>query len=106
MFGFVLTRHVTDETTNKYWNQSVKLIQLYYPSHPIVIIDDASNQIFVKSFDEYNNLTIIQSEFPHRGELLPYLYYIKYQWFPRAIFLHDSTFLHMTIPFDTIRLPV
>ena len=77
-YGFIITRHVNSEKTNRYWNQSVKLIRTYYPLRQIVIIDDNSNQEFVKADFDYKHLTIIQSEFPQRGELLPYYYYLKY----------------------------
>ena len=48
-FGFIITRHVTSKTTNNYWNHSVKLLRTLYPLKKIVIIDDNSNQEFVKS---------------------------------------------------------
>ena len=80
-YGFIITRHVNSENTNKYWNQNVKLIRTFYPLRQIVIIDDNSTQEFVKADHQYKNLTIIQSEYPGRGELLPYIYYLKYKWF-------------------------
>ena len=70
-YGFILTRHVNSEQTNKYWNQCVKLIRTFYPLRKIVIIDDNSNQEFLKAEHNYKNLTIIQSEYLGRGELLP-----------------------------------
>ena len=48
-YGFIITRHVTSEQTNKYWNQCVKLIRTFYPLRKIVIIDDNSNQTFIKT---------------------------------------------------------
>ena len=105
-YGFIITRHVNSEITNKYWNQSVKLIRSIYPLRQIVIIDDNSNQEFVKSDFDYKNLTIIQSEFPQRGELLPYYYYLKYKWFPNAVIIHDSLFIHSKIHFELFNTPV
>lgn len=99
-FGFIITRHVNSEETNLYWNQCVKLIRSFYPLRQIVIIDDNSNQQFVKADHAYLNLTIIQSEYPGRGELLPYVYYLQYKWFPSAIIIHDSVFIHKRIPFE------
>ena len=58
-YGFIITRHVNSETTNKYWNQSVKLIRSFYPLRKIVIIDDNSDQNFIKADFDYKNLTII-----------------------------------------------
>jgi hypothetical protein len=101
-FGFIVLRHVNSELTNQYWNQSVKLLRSFYPDNEIVIIDDNSNQQFVKSEFDYKNVTTIQSEYPGRGELLPYIYFYKYKWFDNAVFIHDSVFIHKTINFNKI----
>ena len=83
------------------------LVHLFiYSSLDFSFIDDNSNQAFVKSEFDYKNLTIIQSEFPQRGELLPYYYYLKYKWFPNAVIIHDSLFIHKKIHFDTFLMPV
>jgi hypothetical protein len=105
-YGFILTRHVNSEITNKYWNQSIKLIRSHYPLRKIIIIDDNSNYKFVKADHDYQNLEVIQSEFPKRGELLPYVYFLKYKWFANAVILHDSVFIHKKIPFENINIPV
>jgi hypothetical protein len=104
-YGFIITRHVNSETTNKYWNQCVKLIRTFYPLKPIVIIDDNSYSQFIKADEEYSNITIIMSEFPGRGELLPYVYLLKYKWFPSAVIIHDSVFIHKRIPFEKLTVP-
>lgn len=101
-FGFIITRHVNSEATNKYWNHSVKILRTLYPKRKIIIIDDNSNQNFVKADFNYNNIQIIKSEFPGRGELLPYYYYIKHKFFENAIILHDSVFIHKRINFDNL----
>jgi hypothetical protein len=105
-YGFIITRHVNSEQTNKYWNQCVKLIRTFYPLRQIVVIDDNSNQNFIKSEHTYQNLILIQSEYPGRGELLPYIYYLKYKWFPNAVIIHDSLFIHKRIAFEKISMPV
>jgi hypothetical protein len=102
-FGFIITRHVNSEATNKYWNQSVKLLRTYYPYRKIVIIDDNSNQDLVKADFDYKNVEIIQSEFPGRGELLPYYYFIKNKFFDNAVILHDSVFFHARVNFDLLK---
>jgi hypothetical protein len=99
-FGFIITRHVNSEKTNKYWNQSVKCLRTLYPLKKIVIIDDNSNQFFLKSDFDYKNITIIQSEFKGRGELLPYYYYLKNKFFENAVIIHDSIFFHKRINFE------
>jgi hypothetical protein len=105
-YGFIITRHVNSEKTNKYWNQCVKLIRTFYPLKQIVIIDDNSNQNFIKEDHQYQNITIIQSEYPGRGELLPYVYYLRYKWFPNAVIIHDSLFIHKRIPFEKFKMQV
>jgi len=105
-FGFIICRHVRCEKTNKYWNQCVKLIRTLYPFKQIIIIDDNSNQEFVKADFDYNNITIIQSEYPGRGEILPFIYLLKYKWFKNACFIHDSVFIHKRVPFETFNVPV
>lgn len=105
-YGFIMSRHVHSEKTNNYWNHAVKNIRRIYPSNLIVIIDDNSDPKFVKSECEYSNLIIIQSEYPKRGELLPYIYYLKYKWFPNAVIIHDSLFFQTKIPFETFNMSV
>lgn len=100
LFGFIITRHVNSEQTNNYWNHSVKLIRSFYPFIKIVIIDDNSNYDFVKEEFNYKNIEIINSEFPKRGELLPYYYYLKYKFFLNAVIIHDSVFFHKRIKFE------
>jgi hypothetical protein len=101
-FGFIMTRHVNSELSNKYWNHSVKLIRTFYPDKKIVIIDDNSNQNLVKADFDYHNVEIIQSEFTGRGELLPYYYYIKNKFFDNAVIIHDSVFFHIKINFEKL----
>jgi hypothetical protein len=99
-YGFILTRHVNSENTNNYWNQCVKLLRVFYPKKKIIVIDDNSNYAFVKAEFDYANVHVIRSEFPQRGELLPYYYYLKHQFFSNAIILHDSVFFHRRINFE------
>lgn len=99
-FGFIVSRHVNSESTNNYWNQCVRLIRTFYPRKKIIVIDDNSNQDLIKADFDYKNLEIIQSEYPGRGELLPYYYFYKHHWFDHAVIIHDSIFFHKRIPFE------
>lgn len=101
-FGFIITRHVNSVKTNNYWNNCVKLLRTLYPSKKIVIIDDNSNYNYVISEFNYKNIEIIKSEFPGRGELLPYYYFLKKKFFENAIIIHDSVFFHKRIPFEKL----
>ena len=64
-YGFIITRHVNSEKTNKYWNHNIKLIRTYYPHKKIIVIDDNSNYSFVKPDFNYKNIETIQSEYRH-----------------------------------------
>lgn len=99
-FGFIITRHVNSDKTNRYWNRNVKLLRTFYPLKLIVIIDDNSNPAFLRPFHDYKNLIVIQSEYPGRGELLPYIYYARNKWFERAVIIHDAVFFHSRVEFE------
>uniref|UniRef100_A0A6C0EQN7 Glycosyltransferase n=1 Tax=viral metagenome TaxID=1070528 RepID=A0A6C0EQN7_9ZZZZ len=101
-YGFIITRHVNSELTNKYWNNSVKLLNTFYPLTQIVIIDDNSKPEFIVAEFDHKNITIINSEFKGRGELLPYYYYLKNKFFKNAVILHDSVFFHAKYDFDKL----
>ena len=105
-FVFIITRNVRCEKTNKYWNRCISTIRIYYPKNKIVVIDDNSNYEFVVKLCEDNNVEYIQSEFPGRGELLPYYYYYHHPWHSKAVIIHDSIFFHSVVPFGKINLPV
>lgn len=105
-FVFIIARHVNSEKTNKYWNRCISTIRIYYPKNKIVVIDDNSNYEFVVKMCEDENVQYVQSEFPGRGELLPYYYYYHHPWHPKAVIIHDSVFFHSCVPFGKINLPV
>lgn len=87
-FGFIMIRYVKCSNTNQSWIRCYESIRKFY-DEPIIIIDDNSNMNYV-SEHPIINCKIIASEFPRRGELLPYYYYIKYNFFKRAVVIHDS----------------
>lgn len=99
-YGFIVTRHVNSEKTNEYWNQCVMCIQYFYPNKLIIIIDDNSNQDFVKPKKEYEGVIIHKSDHPGRGELLPYIYFIENHCFDNAVIIHDSVFFHKRLCFE------
>jgi hypothetical protein len=101
-YGFIITRHVNSEKTNNYWNRCIKLIRTFYPHRKIVVIDDNSNQEFVKAEFEYKNVIYEQSEYPGRGELLPYTYFLKNHYFDNAVIIHDSVFFHKRVNFEKL----
>ena len=94
--GFIILRHVNSELTDKYWNHCYDCIRKYYPEHPIMIIDDNSNRNYITERRLYKT-TIINSEYPGRGELLPYYYYLHNKLFDSAVIIHDSVFINAPI---------
>jgi hypothetical protein len=91
--GFIMTRHVNSETTNKYWIECYTNIRRFYPKNIIMIIDDNSDYSFIKDYPELKNTFVFNSEYVGRGELMPYYYFYKMRLFDRAIIIHDSTFI-------------
>jgi hypothetical protein len=97
--GFIILRHVNNEITNTYWINCMNSIRLFYPENKILIIDDNSNYDFITEEKLYKT-TIINSEYPKRGELLPYYYYLHNKLFDIAVILHDSTIINKYIDFN------
>ena len=96
--GFIILRHVNSELTNKYWIYCYKCIRKYYPENNIIILDDNSNYNFITN-EELYKCTVINSEYPKRGELLPYYYYLQNKLFDYAVIIHDSVFIQQFIDF-------
>lgn len=97
--GFIILRHIICSKTNEYWKECYTCIKRFYPKSRILIIDDNSNYSFVTN-DPLDNTMIIQSEFPKRGEFLPYYYYLKTKFCETAVMLHDSMFIKKYISFN------
>jgi hypothetical protein len=97
--GFIILRHVNNKLTNNYWIHCYDCIRNFYPTHKILIIDDDSNYNYITEKTLYDT-TIIRSEYKKRGELLPYIYYLKYKLFDTAVILHDSVFINKYIDFS------
>lgn len=94
--GFIILRHVNNEITNDYWSKCYDCIRKYYPENKILIIDDNSNYEFIKYKKLYKTL-IINSEYPKRGEVLPYYYYLQNKLFDTAVIIHDSVFINAQV---------
>lgn len=99
MLGFIILRHVNNATTNNYWIESYNCLRRFYPNNKIMIIDDNSNYNFITEI-ELENTFIINSEYHGRGELLPYIYYLRNPIFEKAVIIHDSVFFQRHINFD------
>jgi hypothetical protein len=97
--GFIILRYVNSELTNKYWIHCYDCIRKYYPENNIIIIDDNSDYNFITEEPLYNT-TIIKSDYPKRGELLPYYYFLHNKLFDIAVIIHDSVFINDYIDFS------
>ena len=101
-FVFIIIQHVTNETSNLYWQECCCSIRKWYPSNKIVIIDDHSSFTFQMKFDldfDLDNIIFIDSEVTKGcGEFLGYYYYYKHKWADHAIILHDSFWIQNRIP--------
>lgn len=96
---FMMLRHVNSEKSSVYWMECYDNVRKYYPENPIIIIDDNSNYELIRPKDLYKT-TIIQSEYPKRGELLPYYYYLHNKWSDIAVIIHDSVYVNKYIDFN------
>lgn len=106
-YGFIITRHVNSTKTNLYWNECVKRLRHFYPTKEIIVIDDNSNEEFVKDFYKLDHIRFIKSEFNGAGELLPYYYLHKHKFFPAAVIIHDSVFFQARIKFEALeKMPI
>ena len=97
--GFIILRNVISANTNEYWKECCRCIKNFYPRNRILIIDDNSNYSYVSN-DLLENTMIIKSEFPKRGEFLPYYYYLRTHFCETAVILHDSMFIKKYIDFN------
>lgn len=97
--GFIILRNVISAKTNKYWKECYRCIKKFYPKNRILIIDDNSNYSYVSN-DQLENTMLIKSEFPKRGEFLPYYYYLRTHFCDTAVILHDSMFIKQYIDFN------
>jgi hypothetical protein len=59
-----------------------------------------NNYDLIDEEDKLENCQIIKSEYPKRGELLPYYYYYKNNFFKKAVIIHDSVFIQKYIDFS------
>ena len=94
--GFILLRNVRDQKTSEYWKLSYTCIRKFYPNNYIIIIDDNSDYDLIDlTFQKkIQNARVIRSEYPARGEILPYYYYLQNKLFNRAMIVHDSVFIN------------
>jgi hypothetical protein len=105
--GFIILRHMNSSASSDYWYHSYEQIRKFYGSSiKIVVIDDNSHPEFLLGQTNLErekslvNCFIKHSEFPKRGEVLPYYYLLKENYFEKAVIIHDSVFIRQFIDFE------
>lgn len=88
---FVILCHIRNEDDKKSLKKAYDSVIKYYPNDKVVLIDD--NSSITPSSKDFPKVSIVRSEYPGCGELLPYHYFLKHKWADKMIFLHDSMFL-------------
>ncbi len=88
---FIILSNSNSKEIDDYWRLCYKQIRQYYKHEKIIIIDD--NSTYAKR-DVPDDVVILYSEFPGRGELLFYYYFLKYKFADIGVFVHDSMVLH------------
>ena len=88
---FIILSNANSKEIDDYWRLCYKQIRQYYKHEKIIIIDDNSKY---EKQDIPDDVTLLYSEFPGRGELLFYYYFLKYKFADIGIFFHDSIILH------------
>ena len=99
--GFIILRCVNSEKAKHFWINCYNSIRKFY-DNPIIIIDDNSNNKYLIDINLVN-CKIINSEYPQRGELLPYIYYLSNKFCDRMVFLHDTMSIENKIDFENIK---
>jgi len=102
--GFIILRHINSIQNSLHYLISYNNIRKYYPENHIIIIDDNSNKNFLYEHIDSTlyKTTIINSEYPGRGELLPYFYYLHNKLFDIAVIIHDSVYINKYIEFGDV----
>lgn len=108
--GFIITRKITNPISNQYWKRCCTCIRQFYPTNPIVILDDYSDTTYEPDslqVTQFGNCTLVKCDpaVKGRGELLSYCYYLTHNAFQSAVFIHDSVFINKYVPFDTLTVP-
>nr|QBK86971.1 MAG: hypothetical protein LCMAC103_03130 [Marseillevirus LCMAC103] len=93
---FIIARHVKSASTKPLWEHSYASIRRVHPDAPILIIDDRSTYPpgDTAGGAPLTNCTVVASEHPQRGELLPYYYFHKLRPARKAVVVHDSVFVN------------
>ena len=95
---FIIARRVVSAATQPLWGHSYASIRRAHPAAPILIIDDGSSYPPGDARGAPpTNCTVIASEFPQRGELLPYYYFHKLHPARKAVVVHDSVFVNQPL---------
>lgn len=103
-FGFIMATSVRTEKQLDMLLEVILSLRILY-ANKLVIIDDNStidlSSVLFESLEELN-ISIIKSEHPGAGELLPYYYLYKERFFDEAVIIHDGTIFQDRVDFAKI----
>lgn len=103
-FGFIMATSVRSKGQLDMLLEVILILRASY-ANKLVIIDDNStidlNSAIAAGFEEMN-ISIIKSEHPGAGELLPYYYLYKERFFDEAVIIHDGTVIQDKVNFKNI----
>ena len=102
-FGWIILRCVRhnrtaslDDAPALYWRESARRVRYWYPSDPILIVDNRSNRTVYPFYDAcpatFAPCSIVSYDEHVGAEILPYVVMAWHQPFERAIFLFDTVF--------------
>ena len=100
--GIIILRHVKNDEQNKLWKLSYECVRKIYPKMKVMIVDDNSDYNYITGEEDLINTTIIKSEYPGRGEILPYYYLYKTRMFDKALIIHDTCYILKHIDLDSM----
>ena len=102
---FIISRYISNEENSKFWRLCYNSIRKFYPNNDIIIIDNCSNVIYKNNdIQELKNCKIIESIIPKSRFFVSLYYYIKYfNFYSKAVLLHDGIIFHDKINFDLIK---
>ena len=101
-FGFIILRHVNNEEFNLFWQECYLAIRKFY-DNKIIILDNNSNENFIKTDLNLENCEIIKADYPQNRLYSPFYHYLVNDFnFEKAVIIHDGVLLNEKIDFQNI----
>lgn len=98
-FVFIMIRHVQSEYHNNYWITCYKSIRQYYPTTPLLIVDNESDPKFVQYNGPLEFTKVIQAPYPKSRFFSPFFEFLNSSY-RRAVIIHDGIVFNTSIDFS------